>query len=97
MFLIMATWVAPVWLSPSLSEVRKHASRWNQLGIQDSIEFQEIRNELGSDKISRMYQLWSRSQRRLLLTVLRAKHVGENTVEEIYEQELIQMVSLGKH
>ena len=96
MFLIMATRVAPVWLSPSLSEVHKHASCWDQLEIQDSIELQEIRNEAGSDKISRMYQLWSRSQRRQLLTALRAKHVGENTVEEIYEQELIQMVSLGK-
>ena len=93
----MAKGVALVRLSPSLSEVRKHASQWDQLGIQDVVELQDITNEAGSDEISRMYQLWPRSQRRQLLTALRAKHVGENIVEEIYEEELIQMVSLGKH
>ena len=76
-------------------------SHWYQLGIQDVIELEEIKNEARSDKRYRMYQLWLCSQlgatRRQFLTALRAKYVGDIAVEEICEQELIQMVSLGKH
>ena len=92
--------VIEVRVSPPLSEVYNYDSHWYQLGIQDVIELEEIKNEARSDKRS-MYQLWLRSKpgatRRQFLSALRAKHVGDNTIEEICEQELIQMVSLRKH
>ena len=76
-------------------------NHWCQLGIEDVVELEEIRNEARSDKRYGIYQLWFGNQhgvtRRQLLTALRAKHIGENTIEEICEQELTHMVILSKH
>ena len=88
--------------TPLLSEVCEHArtSHWYKLGIQlevDEVELNEIRNDSGSDKRTRMYQLWLRTQpyatRRQLLTALRTKDVGEEVVASKYEQMLFDMVS----
>ena len=88
---------------PPLPEVCEYArtSRWYKLGIQlelDEVELKEIRNDTGSYKRTLMYQLWFRTQpnatRRQLLTALRTKDVGENTVAEDYEQILKRMVSV---
>ena len=88
--------------SPLLSEVCEYArtSHWYKLGIQlelDEVELGEIRDDTGSDKRSRMYQLWLHTQsnatRRQLLTALRTKDVGENTVADNYEQMLFDKVS----
>ena len=88
---------------PKLSEVCEHArtSKWYKLGIQlevDEVELEEIRNDTGSDKRTLMYQLWLCSQpnatRRQLLTALRTRDVGENTVAHNYEQMLIGKVSV---
>ena len=79
---------------PPLSEVCEYArtSRWYQLGVQlqvDEVELKEIKDEPGSDKRTRMFQLWLRTQinatRRQLLTALRSKHVGEEEVALKYE------------
>ena len=89
---------------PPLSEVCEHAitshDHWYKLGIQlevDEVELKEIRNDTGSDKGTLMYQLWLRTQpnatRRQLLTALRTKDVGENTVADNYEQMLFDKVS----
>ena len=87
---------------PPLSEVCEYArtSHWYQLGIQlevDEVELKEIRNETGSDKRNRMYQLWLDTQpnatRRQLLTALRTKDVGEEVVALKYEQMLLDKVS----
>ena len=67
------------------------------MGI-DVVELEEIRNKARCDKRHGIYQLWFGNQpgvtRRQLPTALRAKHVGENTIEE---QELTHMVILSKH
>ena len=79
---------------PPLSEVCEHArtSRWYRLGVQlkvDEVELNEIRDEPGSDKRSRMFQSWLCSQtnatRRQLLAALRSKDVGEEAVALKYE------------
>ena len=88
---------------PPLPEVCEYVrtSRWYKLGIQlevDEVELKEIRNDTGSYKRTLMYQLWLRTQpnatRRQLLTALRTKDVGENTVAENYEKILNRMVSV---
>ena len=90
--------------TPPLSEVCENArtSHWYNLGIQlqlDEVELEEIRSDAGSEKRSRMYQLWLRSKsdatRRQLLTALRTKDVGEIVVARKYEKVLIEKVSLN--
>ena len=89
--------------TPPLYEVCENArtSHWYNLGIElqlDEVKLEEIRHDAESDKRSRMYQLWLRSQpdatRRQLLTALRTKDVGEIVVARKYEEMLIEMVSL---
>ena len=87
----------PLW--PEVCEYAR-TSRWYKLGIQlevDEVKLEEIRDDTGSDKINRMYQLWLRTQpnatRRQLLTALRTKDVEENTVAHNYEEMLMRMVS----
>ena len=79
---------------PPLFEVCEYVrtSRWYLLGIKlkvDEVELNEIRDESGPDKRSRMFQLWLRTQpnatRRQLLTALRSKDVGEESVALKYE------------
>ena len=89
--------------TPPLYEVCENArtSHWYNLGIElqlDEVKLEEIRHDAESDKRSRMYQLWLRSQpdatRRQLLTALRTRDVGEIVVARKYEEMLIEIVSL---
>ena len=89
---------------PELHEICNHAkiADWHDLGIQlrlDIVDLDNIRNDSAmTNKLTSMYSLWLKRKgrnatRRVLLTALRTKHVGQNGVATSYEKELEKMVN----